>query len=129
MRIRPGVRIQKGTRATLTFSPLTGLGRVELEGGETRGEELEPGETIPTTPSSMVEIQNKLSPVLEALPTTLVRLADAAEAVRDALDATTVERIRGALASVESAAAEFQRTTARLGEEFAAARAEIVPAA
>ncbi|MCI0586664.1 MAG: MlaD family protein [Planctomycetes bacterium] len=136
MRIRPDIRIQAGTRATLRFSPLTGIGRVELEGGEARGEELDPEEPIPTVPSSMKEIESKLHPVLDGLPTTLVRLAEAAEAVTAALDPTTVDGLRGALASVESAAGEIQRTSTRLREELEAvrgevraAREELVPAA
>ncbi|MGH7149551.1 MAG: hypothetical protein ACREIU_02575, partial [Planctomycetota bacterium] len=63
--------------------------------------------------------------VLDELPSTLVGLADAAHAVSKALDEATIERLRGALASVESAARDFEKTSTCLREELEAVRGEI----
>jgi phospholipid/cholesterol/gamma-HCH transport system substrate-binding protein len=127
MRLRSDIPVQEGTRATLHFNPLTGLGSVELEGGEMQGRELPPDRTIPEGSSLISQIGKRLPEVLTRMPDTLDELAQAAKAVREMLDAASRDKLRGALDGLASAAAEVGRTAASVREDVRYFREGFLP--
>jgi len=112
LRLREDIPIQIGTRARLSFHPLTGLGRVVLEGGEAQAQEIAPGGEIATIPSFFDQLSQTLPGVLAKVPETLEELSHASRAIEDALDEPMRRRLAAGVDALAAAGEELRLTGA-----------------